>query len=140
MEKMERSLIKPVGEVNFQTSKWDFSSDLKTISVKTRILFYKKGISFTNSWFLLGRALILSKLTPFSLPFFASVYLIKRERAPLALIGLIAGAATISIKNAAFTFAVAILFLVIYRFSERWLKNELRAIPFYVALILASAD
>ncbi|WP_342433818.1 stage II sporulation protein E [Neobacillus sp. FSL H8-0543] len=140
MEKMERSLIKPVGEVNFQTSKWDLGNILRLFQLKLESFFIKKGYLLLIVGFLLGRALILSQLTPFSLPFFASVYLIKRERSPLALIGLIAGAATISIKNAAFTLAVAILFLVIYRLSEKWLKNELRAIPFYVALILAAAN
>jgi stage II sporulation protein E len=139
MEKMERSLIKPVTEVNFQTSKWDLGSILRLFQLKLESFFIKKGYLLLIVGFLLGRALILSQLTPFSLPFFASVYLIKRERSPLALIGLIAGAATISIKNAAFTLAVAILFLVIYRSSSKWLKNELRAIPFYVALILAAA-
>jgi stage II sporulation protein E len=139
MEKMERSLIRPVGEVNFQTSKWDVGSLMRLFQLKLESFFIKKGYLLLIVGFLLGRALILSQLTPFSLPFFASVYLIKRERSPLALIGLIAGAATLSIKNAAFTLAVAILFLVIYRFSAKWLKNELRAIPFYVALILAAA-
>jgi stage II sporulation protein E len=139
MEKMERSLIRPVGEVNFQTSKWDVGSLLRLFQLKLESFFIKKGYLLLIVGFLLGRALILSQLTPFSLPFFASVYLIKRERSPLALIGLIAGAATLSIKNAAFTLVVAVLFLVIYRFSAKWLKNELRAIPFYVALILAAA-
>jgi stage II sporulation protein E len=112
---------------------------IRLFQLKLESFFIKKGYLLLIVGFLLGRALILSQLTPFSLPFFASVYLIKRERSPLALIGLIAGAATLSIKNAAFTLAVAILFLVIYRFSSKWLKNELRAIPFYVALILAAA-
>jgi stage II sporulation protein E len=136
MEKMERSLIEPVGETSFQPSRWDFESVLKKIQLKIETFFIKKGYLLLFVGFLLGRALILSKLTPFSLPFFAAVYLIKRDRSPLALVGLIAGAATISLKNAAFTFAVSILFLISYRISEKWLKNEMRAVPFYVAGIV----
>jgi stage II sporulation protein E len=136
MEKIERSLIEPVGEVNLHSSKWNWNSGVKKFQLSLESFFIKKGYLLLLVGFLLGRALILSQLTPFSLPFFASVYLIKRDRSPLALIGLIAGAATISIKNAAFTFAVSILFLVIYRISARWLKNEMRSIPFFVAIIL----
>ena len=82
-------------------------------------LFLKKGYILLFLAFLLGRALILAQLTPFSLPFFAAVYLIRRDQAPLALIGLIAGAATISITACVSTFAITVLFLVLYK----WTKN-----------------
>lgn len=136
MEKIERSLIEPVGEVNFQASKWNWGIGLKKFQLKVESFLLKKGYLLLLIGFLLGRALILSQLTPFSLPFFASVFLIKRDRSPLALVGLVAGAATISIKNAAFTFAVSVLFLVLYRISEKWIKNEMRTVPFFVAIIL----
>lgn len=136
MEKIERSLIEPVGEVNFQASKWNWGLGLKKFQLKVESFLLKKGYLLLLIGFLLGRALILSKLTPFSLPFFASVFLIKRDRSPLALVGLVAGAATISIKNAAFTFAVSVLFLIIYRISEKWIKNEMRIVPLFVASIL----
>nr|WP_263323927.1 stage II sporulation protein E [Neobacillus sp. Marseille-Q6967] len=140
MEKLERSLIEPMGEVNFQSSKWNMESGLKKFQIKAESFLLKKGYLLLLVGFLLGRALILSQLTPFHLPFFASVFLIKRDRSPLALIGLVAGAATISLKNAAFTFAVSVIFLVVYRISEKWIKNELRTIPFFVAIILGAGQ
>ena len=115
MEKTSASLIEPGSEVNFHSSKWDFESVSKKFQLILESFFIKKGYLLLLVGFLLGRALILAKLTPFSLPFFASVYLIKKDRAPLALIGLVAGAATISLANAAFTFAVTIIFLTIFR-------------------------
>jgi len=136
MEKANVSFIEPVGEVNLHSSKWDFGKGLRKIQLMLESFFIKKGYLLVLVGFLLGRALILAKLTPFCLPFFASVYLIKRDRAPLALIGLIVGAATISLGNAAFTFAVTVLFLAIYRMSEKWLKNEVRSLPFFVGIIL----
>ncbi|WP_419954814.1 stage II sporulation protein E [Neobacillus niacini] len=136
MEKLERSLLEPVGEVNFRSSKWSWDSVMKKFQIKVESFFLIKGYLLLIVGFLLGRALILSTLAPFSLPFFAAVFLIKRDRSPLALVGLVAGAATVSLKNAAFTFLVSILFLVIYRISERWIKNEMRMIPFFVAIIL----
>ncbi|MDN3019976.1 stage II sporulation protein E [Paenibacillus sp. BSR1-1] len=136
MEKLERNLIEPIGEVNLHSSKWDLALGVKKVQLLLESFFIKKGFLLLIVGFLLGRALILAKLTPFCLPFFASVYLIRRDRAPLALIGLIAGAATLSLANAASTFAISILFLVIYRISKKWLTNEMRALPLFVGIIL----
>ncbi|MFK9094951.1 stage II sporulation protein E [Bacillus salipaludis] len=136
MEKTNVSFIEPVGEVSLHSSKWDLSRPLRKIQLMLESFFIKKGYILLLVGFLLGRALILAKLTPFCLPFFASVYLIKRDRAPLALIGLIVGAATISLSNAAFTFIVTILFLVIFRISQKWLTNEMRSLPFFTGIIL----
>jgi stage II sporulation protein E len=136
MEKTNASFIEPIREVNLHSSKWDVGRGLKKVQFMLESFFIKKGFLLLIVGFLLGRALILAKLTPFCLPFFASVYLIKRDRAPLALIGLTVGAATISLANAAFTFIVTILFLAVFRISKKWLTNEMKAIPFFVGIIL----
>ena len=136
MEKTNASFIEPIREVNLHSSKWDVGRGLKKVQFMLESFFIKKGFLLLIVGFLLGRALILAKLTPFCLPFFASVYLIKRDRAPLALIGLTAGAATISLGNAAFTFIVTILFLAVFRISRKWLTNEMKAMPFFVGIIL----
>ncbi|MFC4803356.1 stage II sporulation protein E [Neobacillus sp. GCM10023253] len=136
MEKPNASLIEPIGEVNLHTPKWNLNYGFKKLQFMLESFFIKKGFLLLIVGFLLGRALILAKLTPFSLPFFAAVYFIKKDRAPLALIGLVTGAATLSLGNAAFTFIVTFLFLFIYRISQKWLNNEMRALPFFVGIIL----
>ncbi|MFJ5718020.1 stage II sporulation protein E [Neobacillus sp. NPDC093127] len=136
MEKTNASFIEPVGKVNLHSSKSALGSGLGKFHALLESFFIKKGYLLLFVGFLLGRALILAKLTPFCLPFFASVYLIRRERAPLALIGLVVGAATLSLANAAFTFSITIFFLVIFRISQKWLTNEMRALPFFVGIIL----
>ncbi|MEH7304048.1 stage II sporulation protein E [Neobacillus drentensis] len=136
MEKTHASFIEPASEVNLHSSKWALQSGLKKIQLMLESFFIKKGFLLLLVGFLLGRALILAKLTPFCLPYFASVYLIKRDRAPLALIGLVIGAVTISLTNAAFTFIVTLCFIVIFRISKKWVKNELKALPFFVGIIL----
>lgn len=136
MEKTNASLIEPIGEINLRSSKWNWPDGFKKIPLLIESFLVKKGIILLLVGFLLGRALILAKLTPFSLPFFAAVYLIKRDRAPLALIGLIAGAATLSLSNAAFTFSVAFCFLFIFRISKKWLSDEMKALPFFVGIVL----
>ncbi|AZU59864.1 stage II sporulation protein E [Neobacillus mesonae] len=136
MEKLEQGMVEPVGEVNLHPGKLDFQNVMRKFQLMLESFFIRKGALLLIVGFLLGRALILAKLTPFSLPFFASVYLIKKDRAPLALIGLIAGAATLSLANAAFTFMITVCFLIVYRISQKWLRNEMKALPFYVASIL----
>lgn len=136
MEKIERNLIEPIGEMNLQATKIDLSNAAKKIQMKLENFFIKRGYLLLIVGFLLGRALILSKLTPFSLPFFAVVYLLKKDRAPIALVGLIAGAATVSIGNAASSFAMTFLFMFVFQVTKKWLKNEVKALPIIVTLIL----
>lgn len=49
--------------------------------------------------FLLGRAVILNELVPFSLAFLVSVWLVKKERSRLVIVASLLGALTISVAN-----------------------------------------
>lgn len=136
MEKVERNVMEPIGEVPFNKPKLDFAKGLKKLHSGLENFFLKKGYVLLIIGFLLGRALILAKLTPFSLPFFAAVYFIRRDKAPLALVGLMAGAATLSISNAVSAFGITFIFLFAFRVSKKWLHNEIRALPFFVFFTL----
>ncbi|WNS75560.1 stage II sporulation protein E [Bacillus sp. DTU_2020_1000418_1_SI_GHA_SEK_038] len=136
MAKVERNLIEPIGEVNLNRPKLEFAKGLNKFQLGMETFFLKKGYLLLLIGFLLGRALILAKLTPFSLPFFAAVYFIRRDKAPLALVGLIAGAATISIPNAVSAFGITFMFLFVFRIAKKWLYNEMRSLPFFVFFTL----
>lgn len=136
MEKVERNLIDPVGEVNFNKPKLELAKGLSKFQLSLETFFLKKGFLLLLIGFLLGRALIIAKLTPFSLPFFAAVYFVRRDKAPIALIGLIGGAATLSIVNAVSAFGTAFLFIFAFRIAKKWLTNELKALPFFVFFTL----
>ncbi len=138
MEKVERNFIAPIGEVDMTNQKLRLTGGIKKFQLSMEELLINKGLLLLLIGFLLGRALILAKLTPFSLPFFAAVYFIRRDKAPLALFGLIAGAATLSLTNAVSTFGIAFLFLFVFRIAKKWLHNELKALPFFVFFILAA--
>lgn len=140
MEKVERNVMDPVGEVNFSKHKLDLENIYTNMIRGLETFFIKKGYILLIVGFLLGRALILSQLTPFALPFFAAVYLIKRDKAPLVLIGIVAGAFTLSMTDAVFTFASSILFLAFYRMTKKWIKSEMRVIPYYVFFTLAFSE
>jgi stage II sporulation protein E len=138
MEKAERNLIEPIGDVTFERSKLDLSKGLKKFQLKLETFFIRKGFLLLLIGFLLGRALILAKLTPFCLPFFAAVYFIRRDKAPIALIGLVVGAATLSFMQATYTFFTVALFLIAFRLLKRTIKNEMKVLPFFVFFILLS--
>ncbi|WP_318506364.1 stage II sporulation protein E [Bacillus sp. T3] len=132
MAKAEHNFTEPIGEVNFKSPKIEFSHGLNKMLAKIEAFFIKRGYILLFIGFLLGRALILTKLTPFSLPFFAAVYLMKRDRAPLALIGLVAGALTLSISDAVLAVGSACCFLIIYRIIGKWIQNDLKVVPVIV--------
>ena len=135
VEKVERNFIDPIREVDF-VKPFKIENPFKNAQAKMENLFLKKGYILLFLAFLLGRSLILAQLTPFSLPFFAAVYLMRRDKAPLVLVGLIAGAATLSIQAALSTFAITVLFLVLYKGTKKWLKNEVKLLPYYVLSVL----
>ncbi|MDQ0216184.1 stage II sporulation protein E [Oikeobacillus pervagus] len=133
MERVEQNLMEPVSNVNLENTKVEVSRGLRRLSFKLESLLIQQGFALFLIGFLLGRALILSHLTPFALPFFAAVYMIRRDRAPIALIGLLAGSLTLSLENITYTFSITILFLISYRLSSKYFqKAELRALPFFV--------
>ncbi|MFE8698823.1 stage II sporulation protein E [Cytobacillus sp. FJAT-53684] len=136
MANAERNVIEPLGEVNFGKPKLELSRGFNKFQLGLETFFLKKGYLLLLIGFLLGRALILAQLTPFSLPFFAAVYFIRKDKAPIALIGLVAGAATLSISNAVSAFGITFLFLFAFRIAKKWLHNEIRALPFFVFFTL----
>ncbi|GIN64471.1 stage II sporulation protein E [Robertmurraya siralis] len=140
MDKTVKTLIEPVSGLNLNNkAKLDVSSGIRKLLQKLEAFFLKKGYILFVIGFLLGRALILSTLTPFILPFFAAVYVIRKERAPIALVGLVVGAATLSVLDATYAFGSTVFFLFLFRVALNWLKQEVKALPFFVfATIIVS--
>src|SRR5438874_2331569 len=110
MAKVERVALDPMTEVHLHDTKVDVMNWFFQFQAKLEDFFLKKGFALVVIGFLLGRALILSQLSPFGLPFFAAVYLMRRDRAPLAILGLIGGALTVSIPISVTLFFSAFLF------------------------------
>ncbi len=133
MEKIEHNVAEPVQNVDIQHTKLEFSKGMKKIQLKLDWFFLQKGFVLFIVGFLLGRALILSHLTPFALPFFAAVYVVRRDRSPLALLGLLTGALTLSISNISNTFLAAIVFLLLFKLSQKFRTDDIKAVPFFVS-------
>lgn len=132
MEKGDQSVIEPVRSVVLPNAKIDISGGYRRTMQKLENIFIDKGIALLIIAVLLGRALILSELSPFALPFFAVVYMLKRNKAPIVLFGLLAGSLTLSIGNAVFTFALSILFMISFKVLERVFTNIIKTSPYIV--------
>lgn len=120
---------------DFRDTKLEISNGFKKMLQKLETVFLQKGIALFLVALLLGRALILSQLTPFALPFFAVVYLIKRERAPLVLFGLLAGSLTLGIDYAIYTFAICLLYMFSGRLMELFVTQTPKLLPYMVLVI-----
>lgn len=97
-------------------------------------LLLKKGLLIAIVGFLLGRALILSEISPFALPFFASVFIMKRSKAGLVSIAVVLGALTFSIPNAGFIFGSLIMYFILHTIVSKVFKDPLKALPTTVLL------
>nr|WP_182080352.1 stage II sporulation protein E [Anaerobacillus isosaccharinicus]MBA5584115.1 stage II sporulation protein E [Anaerobacillus isosaccharinicus]QOY37476.1 stage II sporulation protein E [Anaerobacillus isosaccharinicus] len=96
------------------------------------LVFYKWGFLIFIIGFLLGRAMILTEMLPFILPFFATIFLMKREKAPVAMLALIAGAITVIPINGAYAFISILSFLVLYRLFNKLYENKVKILPILV--------
>jgi stage II sporulation protein E len=122
----EMVLSDPVGKVNL---KENMSNRIGGIA---SLVFYKWGFLIFIIGFLLGRAMILSEILPFVLPFFATIFLMKREKAPIAMLALIAGSITVIPLNGAYVFISIVSFLVLYRLFNKLYENKMKILPVIV--------
>ncbi|WP_057915355.1 stage II sporulation protein E [Peribacillus muralis] len=132
MEKVERPMLEPLGDVQLKEAKAGAINWIQQLQMKSEDIFIKKGFSLAIIGFLLGRALILSQLAPFGLPFFAAVFLMRRDRAPLALFGLIAGGLTVHYSNSLVIFASAFLLLLFHKIKKPAVEGQFKTMSMYV--------
>ncbi|HET7658498.1 MAG TPA: stage II sporulation protein E, partial [Bacillales bacterium] len=96
--------------------------------------FTKLQLPFIAVGFLLGRAVILAGMSPFALPFFATVYLLKPQRKALALLSLVAGAFTVSWLQAVFIGFSVLFYWPIQKIADKWKNDPSKTLPFTVFL------
>ncbi|WAA09474.1 stage II sporulation protein E [Fervidibacillus albus] len=105
---------------------------VQSLMKKLAYVFIYRGLLLFILGFMLGRAFILSTLSPFSLPFFASVYFIRKDRAHFALFGLLLGSFTISVQNVMYSLMIIALFLAFHRTLKGVVNNDIGIFPYYV--------
>ncbi|MFC7394743.1 stage II sporulation protein E [Scopulibacillus cellulosilyticus] len=90
--------------------------------------------------FLLGRALILSNMSPFIIPFFATVLALKRSKYWLAFMSLAAGGVTVSPKHGLFVLTSVVVYILFRAVTIKFIKRDnLKALPYLVFFSSAGA-
>ncbi|MBO1004710.1 stage II sporulation protein E [Pseudogracilibacillus auburnensis] len=133
MGRVERSVVEPTVDVNLNGTSLEISAGVRKAQQKAEHFLVQKGIALLFIAILLGRALILSHLTPFALPFFAAVYIIRRDKAPLMLFGLLIGSITLSFGHAFYTLMLCLLFLLSFKIVKQLVKSPVKSLPYVIA-------
>jgi len=136
MENTERNLIEPITDIKLKKTHTGFSRWWQRNLAKLENLFLQKGLVVLIVGFLLGRALILEQLTPFALPFFAAVYVMKKNRTGIAILSLLAGAMTLSVVVAIATFLSILLFTICQKVAVKMKADPIRSLP---TIVLSSS-
>lgn len=110
-----------------------FKDRINGWKAKAKLLLIERGLLLVIIGFLLGRAVILSTVSPFALAFLASVWLLQRKKSPHALLAVAAGAWSYSIHHVFFIGLAAIVFLVLAGLFKH-IRREKVILPFIVTL------
>ena len=137
MESTEKNVIEPLSEVDITKTRKSISQTFQGLQSKLEDLFLQKGLILVIIGFLLGRALILSEITPFALPFFAAVYVMKKDKAGIALLAVLAGAMTLSVTATVFSLVSVVLFMIFHKIISKFNVDMVKALP---VLVLLSAS
>ncbi|WP_209125611.1 stage II sporulation protein E [Alkalihalobacillus sp. BA299] len=115
------------------------TSATEKIKKGTNLLFYQWGLLIFVVGFLLGRAMILSEITPFVLPFVAAIYALKRDRLGIAALAVFAGAMTHFLESSWFVLASLFIFIIYQKIVEKFNDNTAKVLPFTVFFASLSA-
>lgn len=91
-----------------------------------------KGNIFPIMGFLLGRAVVLASFSPFSLPFFASVFLVRKDQSRKVFFALTLGALTLHWSEALATLVATSAFLLLRILHAQPNEKRVKYFPLYV--------
>nr|WP_246880134.1 stage II sporulation protein E [Bacillus suaedae] len=97
-----------------------------------RAALFQYGLLIALVGFLLGRAMILSELAPFALPYLAAIYMLKRERTGVAALSLVAGALSGYHGQALFILSGIVVYIVIQKIVVKTGQDATKALPYTV--------
>ncbi|GAE36580.1 stage II sporulation protein E [Halalkalibacter akibai] len=134
IQKYAKEWTEPAEQETIIENRWSGIS--KRVSEKTsslaRVAFFQYGLMIAIIGFLLGRAMILSELAPFVLPYLAAVYMLKREKAGIAALALVAGAATGYHGQIGFVLIAIVVYVLLQKVVTKWAPDATKALPYTV--------
>lgn len=126
MDSIPRVESKAIG-VNrklLQKFRMGFSSRAQTLLFEKRWLFYIVG-------FLLGRAVILSGVSPFAVAFLATIWFIHKDKAPKVMFAVLVGSLSFSVVHGIFIALAMLVFVFLAGLFKR-ANNQQVLIPLFV--------
>lgn len=137
MERIERRLIEPISERKiFAVGETYYRLEDYFIK-KLEEIFLKRGLLLLIFGFLLGRAYILSTLTPFGLPFLAAIFIIRNRYLPIVFIGVISGSLSVSLASSFYQLGIIFFFFILNKVFRPFIKNSIKTIPYFVFISIA---
>nr|WP_204501846.1 stage II sporulation protein E [Aquibacillus albus] len=103
----------------------------KKLGDKVKLLFIEKGWLMFVVGFLLGRAVVLSSLSPFALAFLASVWFMRRDKALKLMLATFAGALTLNFQHGGYVITTMIVFVFLASFVKH-MSHQQKIIPILV--------
>ncbi|MBP2078517.1 stage II sporulation protein E [Oceanobacillus polygoni] len=113
-------------EKDGQKGKWR-----KGLYLKMKSILLERGWLFYIGGFLLGRAVILSAVSPFAIAFVASMWFVHREKSFKSMLAVLVGALTYSMTHALFI-GVAMLVFIFLAALGKQMKNQQVILPLAV--------
>ncbi|WP_425464035.1 stage II sporulation protein E [Oceanobacillus piezotolerans] len=110
----------------------------KKLGVNIKALLYEKGLLFLIVGFLLGRAIILTDVSPFSVAFIATIWFVQREMTFKTMVAILLGALTYSVTHSIFILLSITVFIFIAALFKNK-RNQQVLIPIFVFLSMALA-
>ncbi|OEH92659.1 stage II sporulation protein E [Bacillus solimangrovi] len=133
MQKIDKGLeVLP----NVQVSKFEWSGKIRSNVEK---YLFSSDFLLLCVGFLLGRAIILNQLSPFALPFFAAVLMMKREKSGWAALAVIIGSLSQTWMHSVYITASFLMFFIFHAIITRFSYDVLKSVPITVLLASISA-
>lgn len=103
---------------------------LNKMKEKTQVILVESGLLYLLIGFLLGRAVILSVVSPFAVAFLATVWFVHRVRSAQVMLAILIGALSYSMIHGVFVFLSMFMFLFIAAIFKN-VQNQQLAIPLF---------
>ncbi|MBD7966213.1 stage II sporulation protein E [Fictibacillus norfolkensis] len=132
-QKVEQEVLEPIrGMVWVEKSQQAVTKTSKRwLQILNQSIFNWRMLLF-GIGFLLGRAMILAEMSPFALPFAASVFVLRKERTGIAVFAILAGAMSHQPMNALFFISALLVYASLQKGVDLFIKNRMQSLPLLV--------
>ncbi|QDP38841.1 stage II sporulation protein E [Radiobacillus deserti] len=119
------------GSKSILVDKKRIESFRRKLSDKTKLFFLEKGWLLFLVGFLLGRAIVLSSVSPFALSFLASVWFMRKDKSFKVMLATVIGALTLNWEHGVFVVLASVVFIFFASLCKT-MDHQQRILPIIV--------